>query len=734
MSSAQDATANPSPGEDPKVIYYLREGWLKGPVSMEEIGSLLDAGVLDETTALWTPARESWMAPAGLMASSGDTARLPARLFADAAARAAAGNAGGPAREAPDWSRLPTPKSLLALRLVREQHLITTAQADRVLKEMFKNPDPKFEFLMSLQLNGWITAGQRATLEAIINRDSVPTLIAGYEILKELGCGGFGTTYLARQLSLDRDVALKVLLPRLSQDAEYIRRFQHEAKMAARLNHENNATAYDVGEVGGKHYITMEYVEGRTLADLLEDKSRFPEREAVDIVIQVCRALAHADEHGLVHRDIKPENIIVKPNGQVKLIDLGLAKATASGESSVTATGFLVCTPDYTSPEQALGQRDIDIRSDIYSLGCVLYEMLTGEKPFPNMTQMAKINMHIDQPLPLVRALRPDASDCITSLVERMTAKRPEDRQQTPGEVIEDLVSGAGWSAAVAVARTAIRPVSEQLEAWGEDGRVEIRLLPDWREYVHLISLRLDERLEKAKADPEFHGYVQTVFAELVANAFDHGCKDAAEGIVKLRMELNDAFFSLEVKDPGLGFDWKETLERVKKEPIQRHRRRGLMQVDSIADVFAYVPPGNHVKAVLYRKKEGSGISAYELDGITFVAVKGRGDLALVEAFRRWVRGYDAATPRRVCLMVHVAWASSLFVGTIIELEGKLTEAASALAVWVEHESCYNNMKMLGITEFIPTFTQYEEAVRALHRAEVKTDVLPLPNGEGPRR
>ena len=145
-----------------------------------------------------------------------------------------------------------------------------------------------------------------------------------------------------------------------------------------------------------------------------------------------------------------------------------------------------------------------------------------------------------------------------------------------------------------------------------------------------------------------------------------------------------------------------------------RHRRRGLLQVDAMADDITYSPEGNHIKAIVYRKRKGSGIATYERDGITYVAVKGKGDLALVEVFKRWVKEYDTTTLKRVCLMLHMAWVSSLFVGAIIELHSRLTHTGSDLSIWVEHESCYNNMNMLGITGLIPTSTSREDAVRAL--------------------
>ena len=714
----------------PMNVYYLRDRWLRGPISVEELSSLIDASIIDEKTAVWTPTLQGWALPSSILQASGDTTELPAPARAEADGDTETGEAATEEAGPPEWKKLPLPKNLLALRMIRDQELITKAQTERVVDTLFKSHKPEVDLLASLQSRGWITSSQRATIEAVIGREASPKLIAGYEILRKLGAGGMGTTYLARQINMDRLIALKVLQQKFSQDEDYIRRFDREAKMAARLNHENVATAYEVGDVAGQHFISMEYVEGKTVAQIVDEKGAIPEKDAVDIVMQVCRALQHAHEHDMVHRDVKSDNIIVRPKGQVKIIDMGLAKSTASDARHVTETGLVVCTPDYASPEQGMGSKDVDIRSDIYSLGCVFYEMMTGEQPFPGASPMETVNLHINEPLPPVRSLAPGATDVVCRVIERMTQKRPDDRHQTPNEVIEELTSGTAWSAPAA-SRAAVRPVQEQLAAWKRADRVEVSLLPEWREYVHLIALKVEDRLERAKVDPEFHGYAQTVFAELVANAFDHGCRDVTEGAITIRMELNDAFFSLEVEDPGPGFPAKETLAGIKKESFKRERRRGIMQVSSIADVITYSPKGNHVKVVLYRKSEGSGIFTHEREGIHYVEIKGKGDLALVEQFKRWVDNYDYTTPGRVCMMIRTEWVSSLFVGTMRAFSSNLSEAGSALSVWVEHQSCYRIMQNLGVTVVVHTYTSLGEAELALRYADVKAPEPATPEPAG---
>ncbi|MHC4252299.1 MAG: protein kinase domain-containing protein, partial [Planctomycetota bacterium] len=673
-------------GENAADIYYLRDRWLQGPITRDELRTLLDAGGVNDKAPTWEPGQQGWVTPSQQLLASDETTELPQ---------------GEPPARAPEesaqWPGLPSPRNLLALRLASEQDLVTGVQKERLLNLLFLSPDAGFGLLADLRDKGWITEGQRATLETALDRGLTSQLIGDYEIIRGLGPGGMGMTYLARQLSLDRQVALKVLLPRFSQNEEYIKRFEREAKVAAMMNHENIASAYDVGKAAGQHYFVMEYVEGRTVGELIEEMGQLPEEQAVSIVAQTCRALAHAQEHGLIHRDVKPDNIIVKPNGRAKLIDMGLARSTGPDATKLTGTGFAPCTPDFVSPEQAQARKDIDIRSDIYSLGCVLYAMLTGTVPFEGSNAIETVNMHISNPLPSVRDRRPDASDLVCRVVGRMTAKRPEDRYQTPEEVIADLAEAAGTAAPT----TTVRPVSEQLEAWKRGTSVEVVLLPDMREYTHLVAAELDDHLDRAGATPEFKGGALTVLADLVANAFDHGCGDVSEGVVRIRMELNAAFFSLEVEDPGPGFEVEETLARLAKEPPGRTRGRGMVQVYNTADAVTYSRKGSSVKAVIYRKRKGSAVFTEERGGITFVDVKGS-DLALVGSFERTVGRYATGPARRVCLLVRTTYVPSRFVGAIVKFHETLEESGSALSVWVEHRHCYDSIESLGITEIVP--------------------------------
>jgi len=262
--------------------------------------------------------------------------------------------------------------------------------------------------------------------------------IPGYEVLELLGEGGMGMVYKARQKSLDRVVALKVLPPQAAKETAFIKRFYSEARTVAKLNHENIIAGIDVGESpGGTYYFVMEYVEGDSVAQLIEKSGPLEERFALQVTLQIARALEHAHKHGLVHRDVKPQNILVTRNNMAKLCDLGLAKL--QNENVGDPTGVPVGTPHYLSPEQARGEADVDIRSDIYSLGASLFHMLTGETPFEGQSPMVLMTKHLTEAPEPPRRLNPDVSRGASELVLQMLEKDKEDRPQTPSELIKDL-------------------------------------------------------------------------------------------------------------------------------------------------------------------------------------------------------------------------------------------------------------------------------------------------------
>ncbi|NUM33545.1 MAG: serine/threonine protein kinase [Candidatus Brocadiae bacterium] len=263
--------------------------------------------------------------------------------------------------------------------------------------------------------------------------------IACYEILSKLGEGAMGSVYKARNAANGTVVALKVLDQELSQDPEFITRFLREARNAAKLKkHENIVEAYNFGEEKGIYYFAMEFIEGKSLAEILYNKGKIEERTALNITMQVAKALLHAYKFKIVHRDIKPENILISIEGKVKLCDLGLAK-DLSQDCYRTKEGITLGTACYASPEQASASKNLDIRSDIYSLGISLYQMLAGEVPFdaPNPIQIAQLHLH--ETLPNLEEKNPNISSATIQLLQKMTAKKTQDRHQTPQELIEDI-------------------------------------------------------------------------------------------------------------------------------------------------------------------------------------------------------------------------------------------------------------------------------------------------------
>ncbi|MCI0340494.1 MAG: protein kinase [Planctomycetales bacterium] len=262
--------------------------------------------------------------------------------------------------------------------------------------------------------------------------------IEGYEIEGKIGHGGMGVVYRARQRSLDRSVAIKVLSASLARDRRFIGRFLREARAVAKLNHENIIVGIDVGKSNGVYYFVMEYVEGETVHEILRREKRLPERRALEIARQIALALGHAAENGLVHRDVKPDNIMMARDGVAKLCDLGLAKSIQE-DPRLTQSGATHGTPHYMSPEQARGSAAIDIRSDIYSLGATLYHMLVGEVPFDGSSAAVILLKHLTEHVPSPRAKRAEISENTCHLVEKMMAKRPEHRYQDPGELLADV-------------------------------------------------------------------------------------------------------------------------------------------------------------------------------------------------------------------------------------------------------------------------------------------------------
>ncbi len=252
-------------------------------------------------------------------------------------------------------------------------------------------------------------------------------VFGGYEIVEELGHGGMGLVFRARHLTLDRDVALKVLGSGLSADAGYRQRFLKEARSAARLNHRNIVQIYDFGQCGETAYLAMEFVPGRSLGDLLRMRGAFPEAQAVALCRQASTALGFAHTAGVVHRDVKPDNLILRDDGVLKLVDLGLAKSV-SDDQGLTQTGVVAGTPHYISPEQIEGRKDIDGRADVYSLGATLFHLVTGHTPFEGSSPMVVIAKHLHDDPRDPRSFQPALSEALCAVILRMMARSRDDR------------------------------------------------------------------------------------------------------------------------------------------------------------------------------------------------------------------------------------------------------------------------------------------------------------------
>src|SRR3954471_1146286 len=251
---------------------------------------------------------------------------------------------------------------------------------------------------------------------------------------KFVGGGGMGAVFRAWDTNLHRTVAVKVLSMRQAGDVESQRRFQIEARSAARLDHSNIARAHYVGEDRGLRYIVFEYIHGTNLRDLVYETGPMQVSDVLNVGLQIAGALTHSWEREVVHRDIKPSNILIAHDGLAKLVDMGLARLEYLGqnERDETATGVTLGTFDYISPEQARNPRDADIRSDIYSLGCTLFFMLTSRAPFPHGNVLQKLLAHQSEPAPDVREFRPDVPELLANAISTMLAKKPDERFQTP--------------------------------------------------------------------------------------------------------------------------------------------------------------------------------------------------------------------------------------------------------------------------------------------------------------
>jgi len=330
-------------------------------------------------------------------------------------------------------------------KVVVDMGLATHTEIEFCREQQKQSSDPNQRSLADLLVDhSFITSNQAKRIRKQLE-ERKNSQIPGYTLIAMLGKGAMAKVYKARQNSLDRIVAIKVLPKKLSENPEFVDRFYKEGKAAARLSHNNIVQAIDVGcAPEGYHYFVMEYVEGQTLYDIMQpppvgEGRNFAEAEALDVTLQMADALAHAHQRNLIHRDVKPKNILLTKEGVAKLTDLGLARAKDDKEAAESEAGKAYGTPYYISPEQIRGDVDIDFRADIYSLGATMYHLVTGKPPFDGETPSAVMHKHLKQPLTPADHVNTALSAGIGEIIDVAMAKNRDERYQSTEDMLEDL-------------------------------------------------------------------------------------------------------------------------------------------------------------------------------------------------------------------------------------------------------------------------------------------------------
>lgn len=326
-------------------------------------------------------------------------------------------------------------------RLVVDQGLATPEEVQQCLEQArgFVEDTNQRSLAELLIENDYITKRQAERLKQVADAERTGQQIPGYKVMGKLGAGAMASVWKAKQLSLDRFVAIKVLPKKFTSSAQFVERFYAEGRSAALLNHPNIVQAYDVGKAGDYHYFVMEFVDGRTVYDDIVKHKRIPEGDAIDMIMQIADALQHAHERGLIHRDVKPKNIMITKEGVAKLADMGLARAVSDREAAEDEKGKAFGTPYYISPEQIRGEVKINATADIYSLGATLYHMVTGAVPFDGKNPSDVMHKHLKSELVPPDHVNPKLGAGISEVIEMMMAKDPKKRYGSCKDLLVDL-------------------------------------------------------------------------------------------------------------------------------------------------------------------------------------------------------------------------------------------------------------------------------------------------------
>jgi serine/threonine-protein kinase len=461
---------------------------------------------------------------------------------------------------------MPTGAVSSLIDALRDADLLEPEQLDALTSDFQASFSDPQALAQDLILRGWVSGYQA---EKLLQGHGQDLIVGPYRLVELLGEGNMGQVFKAWHQRLNRIVALKLIRPeRLSKDSDSVSRFQREARAAAQLLHPNVIIIYDADQIGDRHFIAMEYVDGIDLSKLVKQIGPLPVAEACDYIRQAAEGLQHACECGLVHRDIKPSNLLVTRSskrtpilnmpggsrgpevvgdattgshpfrgGVVKILDMGLARLVPltearKGDGSLTEEGQMMGTPDYIAPEQARNARSVDIRADLYSLGCTFYYLVTGRPPFPEGSTIEKLLMHqLNQPPP-IRDLRPSVPREVIAVVNRLMAKEPADRYQKPADVVAVLTELASKSSANAVAeapptRTERSPEKHEQQERTELSSPEPMQAPSQRRHAGSESMRVD-RIAVLK------GHRGCVLAVAIAPSTEFLATGGVDGTVRL--------------------------------------------------------------------------------------------------------------------------------------------------------------------------------------------------------